>query len=198
MYCLKAENENIWNEKLRMVWTCVRIYIYTHTRSTLQRDYDGAICTCKYSCVTACTLQSSSSSFSFIVYYPWLFHLSCCFVVQDFWYVYIYIYIYKYVSDRRLNDYANVDENIKIYAGIFKKKLNAWSQIPMYVYKEATTIDCACETWIVYTCIYTRNKTVKENPDIQLSIMIVWATVVFNYKDDCKHIVDLNFEKDQR
>jgi len=97
-----------------------------------------------------------------------------------------------------LNDYANVDENIKIYASIFKKKLNAWSQIPMYVYKEATTIDCACETWIVYTCIYTRNKTVKENPDIQLSIMIVWATVVFNYKDDCKHIVDLNFEKDQR
>jgi len=73
---------------------CTYIYIYTHTRSTLQRDYDGAICTCKYSCVTACTLQSSSSSFSFIVYYPWLFHLSCCFVVQDFWYVYIYIYIY--------------------------------------------------------------------------------------------------------
>jgi len=27
-----------------------------------------------------------------------------------------------YVSDRRLNDYANVDESIKVYACVFKKK----------------------------------------------------------------------------
>jgi hypothetical protein len=83
-------------------------------------------------------IHSLASSMHFSIFFIFLLllrlRLILSSITSDFSHVVIWsLRTYMYVSDRRLNDYAKVDEYIKVYVCMLykKAKLNAWSQIPI-------------------------------------------------------------------